>query len=75
MSTAEFVSVPNPVRGIIWINDAVGTRRRRCYEHILRDQADYERIAAYILQNPVNWNKDEENPPIMTGNVPPVRDL
>ena len=32
------------------------------YEHIIRDQADYERIAGYILDNPKNWNQDEENP-------------
>ena len=35
--------------------------QRNYYEHILRDQADYERIAGYILDNPVNWDKDEEN--------------
>lgn len=32
------------------------------YEHIIRDQKDYERIAGYILANPVNWSNDEENP-------------
>ncbi|HEY5505052.1 MAG TPA: hypothetical protein VIK28_07830 [Sedimentisphaerales bacterium] len=39
-------------------------RRRRCnyYEHIIRDQTDYERIAASILSNPANWDQDEENP-------------
>jgi putative transposase len=35
--------------------------QRNYYEHIIRDQADYERIAGYILDNPVNWDKDEEN--------------
>ena len=35
------------------------------YEHIIRDNNDYERIAGYILTNPSNWNNDEENP----GNV------
>jgi len=32
------------------------------YEHILRNQTNYERIAACILANPSNWNQDEENP-------------
>jgi putative transposase len=32
------------------------------YEHIIRDQADYERIAGYILVNPLAWDQDEENP-------------
>jgi len=36
--------------------------QRNFYEHILRDQADYERIAGYILDNPLNWNQDDENP-------------
>ena len=36
--------------------------QRNYYEHIVRDQKDYERIAGYILDNPANWNEDEENP-------------
>jgi REP element-mobilizing transposase RayT len=36
--------------------------QRIYYEHIIRDEADYERIAGYILDNPVNWDQDEENP-------------
>jgi putative transposase len=32
------------------------------YEHIIRGQPDYERIAGYILANPSNWKDDEENP-------------
>ena len=35
--------------------------QRNYYEHIIRDQTDYERIAGYILANPANWNDDEEN--------------
>ena len=52
--------------------------QRNYYEHILRDQADYERIAGYILDTPlrgaypVNWDQDEENPqnPAWAGNDP-----
>jgi len=40
--------------GTIW--------QRYSYEHIIHNQADYERIAAYILTNPANWDQDEENP-------------
>ena len=36
--------------------------QRNSYEHIIRDEADHERIAGYILDNPVNWDQDEENP-------------
>jgi putative transposase len=35
--------------------------QRNYYEHIIRNQEDYKRIAEYILDNPVNWNQDEEN--------------
>ncbi len=36
--------------------------QRNYFEHVLRDLADYERIAGYILDNPLNWDQDEENP-------------
>jgi putative transposase len=36
--------------------------QRNYYEHIFRNQADYERIAGYILDNPLHWAQDEENP-------------
>jgi hypothetical protein len=36
--------------------------QRGYYEHILRDDADYLSKSSYILENPVNWEKDEENP-------------
>ena len=36
--------------------------QRNYYEHILRDEADYERITGYIFDNPLNWDQDEENP-------------
>ena len=36
--------------------------QRNYYEHILRNLEDYERIAGYILANPLNWADDEEYP-------------
>ena len=45
--------------------------QRNYYEHILRNQVDYERIAGYILSNPANWVDDEENP----RNIPPAHGL
>jgi len=41
--------------------------QRNYYEHILRDQTDYERIAVYIIDNPTNWNEDDENPQNLVG--------
>jgi putative transposase len=37
--------------------------QRNYYEHILRNQTDYERVASYIWDNPANWEQDNENPP------------
>ncbi len=42
--------------------NATNIWQRNYYEHILRDQADYERIAGYIIANPTNWDDDDENP-------------
>jgi putative transposase len=36
--------------------------QRNYYEHIIRDDDDYNRIQLYIESNPVNWMKDDENP-------------
>ena len=36
--------------------------QRNYYEHIIRDEADLERIRDYIQSNPADWDEDEENP-------------
>ena len=36
--------------------------QRNYYEHIIRDEDDYQKIADYISTNPFNWDKDHENP-------------
>ncbi len=36
--------------------------QRDYYEHIIRDEADLERIRAYIIANPRLWNKDQLQP-------------
>ncbi|MFQ5680547.1 MAG: transposase [Candidatus Omnitrophota bacterium] len=35
--------------------------QRNYYEHIIRDERDLSRIREYIINNPVNWNMDENN--------------
>lgn len=32
--------------------------QRSFHDHIIRDRDDYEKIAKYIRQNPINWEKD-----------------
>jgi REP element-mobilizing transposase RayT len=35
---------------------------RNYCEHVVRSQADLDRIRQYIANNPANWAEDEENP-------------
>jgi REP element-mobilizing transposase RayT len=35
--------------------------QRGYYEHIIRDEQDYQKIYEYIEANPINWSLDEEN--------------
>lgn len=34
--------------------------QRNYYEHIIRNEKEYERISRYIENNPLNWTLDEE---------------
>ena len=34
--------------------------QRNFYEHVIKNERDYQAIYNYILANPINWEKDEE---------------
>ena len=36
--------------------------QRNYYEHVVRDEADLNRICDYIQSNPANWDEEEQNP-------------
>jgi REP element-mobilizing transposase RayT len=36
--------------------------QRNYYEHVIRDEEDLNRIRQYIIDNPIKWDEDEENP-------------
>jgi REP element-mobilizing transposase RayT len=36
--------------------------QRNYYEHIVRDENELHRIRKYIVDNPLNWDSDGENP-------------
>ncbi len=38
--------------------------QRNFYEHIVRDDADLDRIQQYIRDNPTHWESDENNPAV-----------
>jgi putative transposase len=42
--------------------DVSGIWQRNYYEHIIRNQAEMERIQAYIHDNPIQWEADQLNP-------------
>jgi|SRR5690554_2156221 putative transposase len=42
-----------PFNGKLW--------QRNYYEHIIRNQHSYQRISEYIINNPMNWQKDKFN--------------
>ena len=36
--------------------------QRNYYEHIIRDRAELDKVQKYILENPLNWSEDQDNP-------------
>ena len=58
MTTNEYI---RGVKGLGWVAFAGKLWQRNYYEHILRNEQDYERIYNYIITNPSNWAADEEN--------------
>jgi REP element-mobilizing transposase RayT len=36
--------------------------QRNYYEHVIRDDADYNRIAEYVANNPQRWAEDTLHP-------------
>ncbi|MGB9753481.1 transposase [Roseiflexus castenholzii] len=45
-----------PFRGRLW--------QRNYYEHIIRDKGSLNRIRDYIVNNPLQWERDRENPTV-----------
>lgn len=48
------------VRGNQWPMFDKRLWQRSYYDHVIRDEKDYEVISEYILSNPMNWDKDED---------------
>jgi putative transposase len=47
-----------------WTPFAVRLWQRNYYEHIVRDEVELERIRDYIVNNPVHWRDDPDNPQV-----------
>jgi putative transposase len=50
------------VKGSGWTPFAGRLWQRNYYEHVIRDEESLGRIREYILNNPVQWPFDRENP-------------
>ncbi len=53
VSTKQINLLRNTPGAVVW--------QRNYYEHIVRNEEDMQRIAAYILHNPQKWETDREN--------------
>ena len=51
MAAADRISVDH---GPVW--------QQNYYEHIIRNESEWDRIRKYIETNPANWHLDDENP-------------
>jgi len=56
-------------RRINQIQNTTGTSvwQRSFYDHIIRDDDDLNRIRSYIVENPLMWDQDRNNPKFFSG--------
>lgn len=70
--TQDAISLATAVRAFKSLSAVAGNKllnrpgrpfwQRTYYEHIVRNEADLNRIRQYIRDNPANWESDPENP-------------
>ncbi len=53
-----------PFPGKLW--------QRNYYEHVIRNEQDLKSVREYIVNNPVGWDKDEDNPAVGRVSNPPL---
>jgi hypothetical protein len=58
MTTNEYI---RGVKQLHWKPFIGKLWQRNYYEHIIRNEENYERIFNYIATNPYHWAEDEEN--------------
>ena len=59
MSTNEYI---RNIRQYNWPPFNSKLWQRNYYEHVIRNDADLDRIRRYIAENPMKWGDDEDNP-------------
>ena len=58
---AQFKSIVTKRINLLCDTQGAPVWQRNYYEHIIRNDADLDRIRAYIFNNPFNWQSDDEN--------------
>lgn len=58
MSTTEYI---RHVKNDNWPVFNKRIWQRNYYEHVIRNDAELNRIRQYIIENPLKWNADSEN--------------
>jgi len=51
----------NAIRGML----GIPAWQRNYYEHIIRDEEELNRIRQYVIENPLHWEQDPENPMVV----------
>jgi hypothetical protein len=59
ITTVEYI---RGVKNLGWPTFNGKLWQRNYWEHIIRDEKSYHRIAEYIVNNPKKWSKDRFNP-------------
>jgi REP element-mobilizing transposase RayT len=59
MTTNEYI---RNVKNFDWPPFNKRLWQRNYYEHIVRNEHDYNRIKKYIIENPLKWKNDSRNP-------------
>ena len=61
MATGFKGAVTRGIRASLGDNDH-DVWQRNFYEHVIRDEKDFDSVYAYILENPQRWHEDRFNP-------------
>jgi putative transposase len=60
ITTVEYI---RGVKNLKWLSFNGKLWQRNYWEHIIRDEQSYDRIAEYIINNPAKWSEDKLNRP------------
>ncbi len=59
MTTSAYI---HGVKEQSWLQFTRKLWQRSYYDHVIRNEEDYQKVRSYIIANPVQWAIDEENP-------------